>query len=191
MLPPGLTFVAAGRQAREVARAGGEPRGYGRTRGRDGTGSCGRFHGFPPARMVFGLREALDMLEERLPAVFAPHARLAAAVRAAVDRWAEAGALGFHCPEPAARADTATVLAFAPEIEPDRIRGRRPERCGVAFGGGVGPFRGWPLRIAHPGDLDEGMILGALGVLELVLREAAVPRGRGGIEAAIGALSRG
>jgi len=192
MLPPGLSFVAAGPRALEVARTGGLPRKYWDWRSRDGTESYERFYGTPPVQMIFGLREALDMLfEEGLPAVFARHSRFARAVRAAVARWAEAGAIGFHCLDPEARADTVTALTFAPEIDPERLRERCRERYGVAFGGGIGPFRGRLLRIGHLGDLDEAMILGALGVLELVLMEAAVPHGRGGVEAAIAALARG
>lgn len=190
MLPPGLSFVAAGPRALELARSGGIPRKYWDWRGRDGNESYERFYGTPPVQMLFGLREALDMLaEEGMPAVFARHARLAGAVRAAVARWAVAGAIGFHCLDPEARAETVTALAFAPEVEPDRLRERARERYGVAFGGGIGPFRGRVLRIGHMGDLDEAMILGALGVLELVLRESGVAHGRGGVEAAIEALA--
>ncbi len=190
MLPPGLSFVAAGPRALDVARTGGLPRRYWDWRGRDGTESYERFYGTPPVQMIFALREALDMLaEEGLPAVFARHARLAGAVRAAVARWSEAGAIEFHCLDPDARADTVTALAFAPGIEPDRLRERARERYGVALGGGIGPFRGRLLRICHLGDLDEAMVLGALGVIELVLRESGVPHGRGGVEAAVAALA--
>ena len=85
MLPPGLSFVVAGRRALEVAAAGGLPRKYWDWRGRDGVESYERFYGTPPVQLLFGLREALDMLfEETLPAVFARHARLARAVRAAM-----------------------------------------------------------------------------------------------------------
>jgi alanine-glyoxylate transaminase/serine-glyoxylate transaminase/serine-pyruvate transaminase len=192
MLPPGLSFVVAGPRALEVARTGGLPRKYWDWRGRDGTESYERFYGTPPVQMIFGLREALDMLaEEGLPAVHARHARLARAVRAAVARWAEAGAIAFHCLDPEARADTVTALAFAPEIDPERLRERCRERYGVAFGGGIGPFRGRLLRIGHIGDLDEAMILGALGVLALALAETNVPHGRGGVEAAVEALATG
>ena len=43
-----------------------------------------KFFGTPPEHLVWGLREALDMLfEEGLEATFARHRRLAAAVQAA------------------------------------------------------------------------------------------------------------
>jgi len=40
------------------------------------------------------------------------------------------------------------------------------------------------LRIGHMGDLNEPMLLGALAGVELALRDAGVPIGRGGLEAA-------
>ncbi|MCX8100053.1 MAG: alanine--glyoxylate aminotransferase family protein [Geminicoccaceae bacterium] len=190
MLPPGLSFVFAGAGALEAARHCRRPRKYWDWRGRDGAESYEKFYGTPPVQTIFGLREALDMiLEEGMEAVFDRHARLARAVRAAVARWAEAGALAFHCIEPTARADTVTAIGVAGDVEPDRLRAMARERYGVAFGGGIGPFRGRLLRIGHLGDLDEAMVLGALAVLELVLRRQGVPHRAGGVEAAIGALA--
>ncbi len=190
MLPPGLAFLAVGPRAARVAAEGGRPRKYWDWRGREGAESYEKFYGTPPVAMIFGLREALDMLrEEGMAAVHARHARLARAVRAAVARWAEAGALAFHCVDPQARADTVTAVAFAPGFDPEQVRRRCRERYGVALGGGIGPFRGRLLRIGHMGDLDESMVLGALGVIELVLREEGTPHGGGGVEAAIAALA--
>lgn len=190
MLPPGLSFVFAGARALEVARHCTRPRKYWDWRGRDGPESYEKFYGTPPVHMIFGLREALDMLlEEGMEAVVERHARLARAVRAAVARWAETGALAFHCTEPSARADTVTAIAVAGEVDPDWLRAMARERYGVTFGGGIGPFRGRLLRIGHLGDLDEAMILGALAVLELVLRRQGIPHRAGGVEAAIAALA--
>jgi alanine-glyoxylate transaminase/serine-glyoxylate transaminase/serine-pyruvate transaminase len=54
----------------------------------------------------------------------------------------------------------------------------------VAFGGGIGPFAGRLLRIGHLGDLNEPMLLGALGGLEVAMRASAVPHAGGGVDAA-------
>jgi alanine-glyoxylate transaminase/serine-glyoxylate transaminase/serine-pyruvate transaminase len=43
-------------------------------------------------------------------------------------------------------------------------------------------------RIGHMGDLNEPMLLGALAAIELALRDAGVPYGHGGLEAAQAAL---
>lgn len=192
MLPPGLAFLFAGQRALEVASHCTRPRKYWDWRGRAGAESYERFYGTPPVQMIFGLREALDMLrEEGMEAVFARHERLARAVHAAIARWAEAGALFFHCLDPDARAHTVTAVGFAPDVDPEEIRTLARERFGVAFGGGIGPFRGRLLRIGHMGDLNEAMVLGALGVLELALRLKGVPHAAGGLEAAVAALAAG
>ena len=43
-------------------------------------------------------------------------------------------------------------------------------------------------RIGHMGDLNEPMLLGALGAIELALGEAGMPHACGGVEAAMDAL---
>jgi alanine-glyoxylate transaminase / serine-glyoxylate transaminase / serine-pyruvate transaminase len=148
------------------------------------------FCGTPPVSMLFGLRESLTMLfEEGLPAVFARHRRLAEAARRAVGRWAEAGALDFYVQEPAARSHAVTAVAFAEGHDPDPVRLACRDELGVAFGGGIGPLAGRVLRIGHLGDLNESMLLGALGTLEIALRRQGVPLGEGGLAAAVSFLA--
>jgi alanine-glyoxylate transaminase/serine-glyoxylate transaminase/serine-pyruvate transaminase len=186
MLPPGLGFVAVGERARHAAQGGGLPRRYWDWGSRRGDQPYMWFCGTPPVSMLFGLRESLTMLfEEGLPAVFARHRRLAEAARRAVGRWAEAGALDFYVQEPAARSDAVTALAFAEGHDPDPVRLACRDELGVAFGGGIGPLAGRVLRIGHLGDLNESMLLGALGTLEIGLRRHGVPLGEGGLAAAV------
>ncbi len=190
VLPPGLSFVAARPCAPEVARTAGLPRRDWDRCCREEADSSERFSGTPPVPMIFALRGALDIpAEEGSATVFARHPRLAGAVRAAVARRGASGAIDVHCLDPDARADTGRALAFAPEVELDRRRERARERHGVGLGGAIGPFRGRLLRIGHLVDLDEAMVPGALGVLELVLRLSGVPHGRGGVGATVAALA--
>ena len=44
-------------------------------------------------------------------------------------------------------------------------------------------------RIGHLGALNEPMVLGTLAAVEMSLRVAGVPHGRGGVDAAMGALA--
>jgi alanine-glyoxylate transaminase/serine-glyoxylate transaminase/serine-pyruvate transaminase len=62
------------------------------------------------------------------------------------------------------------------------------ERYGVALGRGLTTLQGRVFRIGHMGDLNEPMLLGALGAIELALAEAGVPHARGGVDAAMDAL---
>lgn len=185
----GVSFVAAGPHALELARTGGPPRRYRDGWGRAGAESHERSSGTPPVSMIFALRQALDTPgEEGRPAVVVPDARLVGAVRAVVARWSGSGAIDFHCLNPDARADAVTRLAFASGIEPDRQREWARDRYGVAGGGGSRPVRRRPLRTGYPGDRDDAMVPGVPGVL--ALRESRVPYGQGGVEAALGALAR-
>lgn len=191
MGPPGLSFLALG--GRALARAAGNPapRRYWDVGPRRGAvESYAHFFGTPPLQLVRALREALDMIiEEGLEEVLRRHRRLASAVRAAVARWAEAGALDIFARDPEARSDAVTAIDFPPEYRPDAVRAFCRDRLSVAFGAGLPPFSGRMLRIGHLGDLNEPMILGALGALELALRLHGVPHAPGGVEAAIAALA--
>lgn len=190
MMPPGLTFVAASDRAKRVADNGGSPRKYWDWRGRDGVESYYWFYGTPPMQMMFGLREALDMLlEEGLPNVFGRHARLAGAVRAAVSHWATDGALEFHCVDPTGRSDAVTAVRFPKGGDPDALRRRCRDELSVCFGAGIGSFSGQMIRIGHLGDLNEPMILGALASLELAMRREGIAVTPGGVTAAIAALT--
>jgi alanine-glyoxylate transaminase/serine-glyoxylate transaminase/serine-pyruvate transaminase len=140
--------------------------------------------------MVHGLRAALDMLlEEGIEAVHARHRRLAEAVRRAVASWAEAGAIAFQTCLPEARSETVTALTFAAGHDPDALKAYARDRLSVCLGGGLPPFQGRMLRIGHMGDLNEAMILGALGALETALRIHRVPVGPGALDAAIAWLA--
>ncbi len=190
MMPPGLGFVAVGPRAAERAETGGAPRRYWDWRIRRGSESYEWFYGTPPVQMMYGLREALDMLfEEGLAHVLARHRRLADAVRAAVARWSEAGVIEFHATEPAERCDAVTALRLPEEAGADAIRAFCRDRLSVAFGGGLPPFEGEMIRIGHLGDLNEPTILGALAALELGFRRFGVDHAPGGVEAAIGSLA--
>jgi alanine-glyoxylate transaminase/serine-glyoxylate transaminase/serine-pyruvate transaminase len=68
------------------------------------------------------------------------------------------------------------------------VRAIARERYGVDLGRGLGALQGRVFRIGHMGDLNEPMLLGALGAIELALAEAGVPHARGGVEAAMDAL---
>ncbi len=185
MLPAGLAFVAVGPRAEAAAAAGGAPRRYWDWRLRGGEETYYWFYGTPPVQLLFGLRAALDMLfEEGLPQVFARHHRLAEATRRAVARWGEGGEVGFQCREPAARSDVVTALTFPSGADPDALRALCRDRLSVAFGGGIGEFAGRLLRIGHLGDLNEPMLLGALGGLEIAMRASGVPHVGGGVDAA-------
>ena len=112
MTPPGLGFVAANDRAREVHKTAGLRTPYWDWTDREGEQHYQKYAGTPPEHLLFGLRQALDMLfEEGLENVFRRHRLLAEAVRRAVGMWAEGQAIGFNIIEPAERSDSVTARA--------------------------------------------------------------------------------
>ena len=90
MTPPGLGFVAAGERARAAHRRAGLRTPYWDWTARDGEVHYQKYAGTPPEHLLFGLRQALDMLvAEGLENVFRRHRLLAEAVRRAVAVWSE------------------------------------------------------------------------------------------------------
>jgi len=88
MLPPGLSFNAISEKAWNACQSGGDRRSYWDWRDMAGPNDRGFFPYTPATTLLYGLREALDMLaEEGLEAVFQRHARHAEATRQAVEAW--------------------------------------------------------------------------------------------------------
>ena len=111
MTPPGLGFVAANARAREIHESADLRTPYWDWTAREGEVHYQKYCGTPPEHLLFGLRQALDMLfEEGLENVFRRHRLLAEAVRRAVGVWSEREAIGFNIVEPAERSDTVTAV---------------------------------------------------------------------------------
>src|SRR5919204_980822 len=88
MLPPGLSFNALSQKALEASRAAKLPRSYWDWDAMLRANQSGFFPYTPATNLLFGLREALRMLqEEGLDNVFARHARHAEATRRAARAW--------------------------------------------------------------------------------------------------------
>src|SRR6202011_3200552 len=88
MLPPGLSFNAISQKALSANSHAKLPRSYWDWNEMLVPNRAGFFPFTPATNLLFGLREALAMLqEEGLPNVFRRHARHAAATRAAVRVW--------------------------------------------------------------------------------------------------------
>jgi alanine-glyoxylate transaminase/serine-glyoxylate transaminase/serine-pyruvate transaminase len=98
MLPPGLSFNAVGPRALEATKSARLPRAYWDWNEMIAANANGFFPSTPATNLLYGLHEAIAMLEEEgLPNVFARHQRLAEATRAAVRAWE----LEILCADPA------------------------------------------------------------------------------------------
>lgn len=190
MTPPGLGFVAAGERAVAAhAKADLRTRYWDWTQ-RDGPMHYQKYCGTPPEHLLFGLREALDILfEEGLENVFRRHRLLAEATRAAVGVWSRGGAFDFNIEQPDRRADSVTCVLMGDGYKPGPVLDYCREKCGVVVGVGIGELTDKALRIAHMGHCNAPMLLGTLCAVEMALQALRIPHARGGVQAAIDLLA--
>jgi alanine-glyoxylate transaminase/serine-glyoxylate transaminase/serine-pyruvate transaminase len=185
MTPPGLGFVAANDRAREIHKTADLRTPYWDWTSREGEAHYQKYAGTPPEHLLFGLRQALDLLfAEGLDNVFRRHQLLAEAVRRAVGVWAEGQAIGFNIIEPHERCDTVTTVLVNGH-DPEALRAYCNEKCGVILGHGIGELSGKAFRVAHMGHVNAPMVLGTLSVIEMALNALSIPHGKGGAQAAI------
>ncbi len=190
MLPPGLGFNAVNSKARAAAKKCKRPGSYWDWSARlDSDEFYMSFCGTAPEQLMFGLRAAIDMLnEEGVQKVFSRHFRLSRAVHAALDRWAEGGALENNAVNADERSNSVTTILIEESFDPLVVREICREQFNLSLGNGMGKIEKESFRIGHMGDLNEGMIFGALGVIETALKIMGVPHGSGAVNSAIDSL---
>jgi alanine-glyoxylate transaminase/serine-glyoxylate transaminase/serine-pyruvate transaminase len=186
MLPPGLSFNALSAKALAASKTSRMPRSYWSWEVMLGFNSTGYFPYTPATNLLYGLREALHMLdEEGLEQVFARHRRLAAATRAAVAAWGLD--IACRCAEEASSVVTTVMMPAGHDA--DALRKIAVERFSLSLGAGLGKLKGRAFRIGHIGDLNDLMLTGTLSGVEMSLMIAGAPFNRGGVDAALDALT--
>lgn len=176
MLPPGLSFTAVGPKALEATKACKTFREYWSWTARLGFEQYRRFCGTAPEHMIFGLHEAIMMVqEEGLEEVFARHTRLADTVRVCVAEWAKGGALEFNALIPEERANGLTVIRVREDLDAEDIRRTARDMFDVACGGGLALLANKVFRIGHMGDINDPMVMGALSGVETTLGFLGLP----------------
>lgn len=189
MLPAGLAFTAVSTKALEAHQHAKLSRYY-----FDWTKMLARRHrsfvGTVPVGPFYGLRESIRLIEaEGIEQVWHRHHRLAEATRRAVSIWSGNQGVSFFCTDPKRRSDSVTAVKMPDGHDAEAVRKIAYDRFNVSLGAGLEPLGGQLFRIGHMGDLNEPMLLGTLGVVEMSLRLARVPLARGGVDAAIDYLA--
>jgi len=186
MVPPGLSFNAVSEKALSANKNARLPRSYWSWQDMLDHNRSGFFPYTPATNLLYGLREALRMLqEEGLPNVFRRHQRHAEATRAAVRAWG----LDIVCEEPLEYSSSLTGV-FTPEgHSADRLREIILENFDMSLGSGLGKLAGKVFRIGHLGSFNDLMLAGTLSGIELGLRLAGVPHKDGGVMAALNILA--
>ena len=186
MLPPGLGFNAVSAKALAASKAGGMPRSYWDWADMPGPNATGYFPYTPATNLLYGLDEALKMLdEEGLPQVYARHDRFAAATRAAVQGWG----LEVLAADPREYSSVLTTAMMPEGHDADALRGVILQHFDMSLGAGLGKLKGRVFRIGHLGDFNDLMLMGTLSGVEMGLHLAGVPHRAGGVAAAMDVLA--
>jgi len=187
MLPPGLSFNSISPKAWAVCEKGGNKRSYWDWRDMVGPNENGFFPYTPATTLLYGLREALDMLEEEgLENVFARHARHAEATRIAVEAWG----LEIMATNPDERSNALTAVIMPDNKGADALRKMILDSFDMSLGTGLNKIADRVFRIGHLGDFNDLMMMGTLCGVEMGLVKAGVEHNKGGAQAAMDFLAQ-
>ncbi|HSH43521.1 MAG TPA: aminotransferase class V-fold PLP-dependent enzyme, partial [Arenicellales bacterium] len=186
MLPPGLSFNAISEKALAASREAGLPRSYWNWDEMLAANDKGFFPYTPATNMLYGLREAIAMLEEEgLDKVFARHRRHGEATRLAVEAWG----LEVLCRNPQEYSGVLTAVLLPEGHDADRLRRLILEHFDMSLGTGLGRWAGRVFRIGHLGHFNDLMLAGTLSGVEMGLGLSGIPHQQGGVQAALGRLA--
>lgn len=182
MLPPGLSFNAVSQKALAASKTATLPRSFWSWDEMIESNKTGFFPYTPATNLLYGLREAIQMLkEEGLANVFARHQRHAEATRRAVRAWG----LEIVCLNPVEYSPVLTAVMMPVGHDADRFRDVVLKNFDMSLGMGLSKLKGKVFRIGHLGDINDLTLLGTLAGVEMSLTLAGVPHQKGGVAAAM------
>ncbi len=186
MMPPGMSFNAISDKALAANKTARLPKSFFAWDEMLNMNKVGFFPYTPATQMLHGLVVGIEMLhEEGLDNVFARHDRLAEATRRAIHAW------GLENLNKNASQVSPTITAvLLPEgHDADKFRAFALETFNISYGSSFGTYAGKYFRIGHLGDINDGALVGALGITEMALQLAGVPIKKGGVQAAMDYLT--
>jgi alanine-glyoxylate transaminase/serine-glyoxylate transaminase/serine-pyruvate transaminase len=187
MLPPGLSFNAISDKALDASKTAGLAKSFWAWRPILEANTRGFFPYTPATNLLYGLREALQMLnEEGLSNVYARHSRHGEATRAAVNGWG----LELLCQNESEHSGALTAVVVPDQHNADKIRAVILDRFDMSLGAGLGKLAGKVFRIGHLGHFNDLMLAGTLAGVQMGLDIAGVPVDKTGLNAALVVLSR-
>jgi alanine-glyoxylate transaminase/serine-glyoxylate transaminase/serine-pyruvate transaminase len=186
MMPPGMSFNAISDKALAASKTSKFTKSFWSWEDMLNMNKQGFFPYTPATNMLYGLREAIDMLhEEGLDNVFARHDRFAEATRRAVRAWG----LEIMCRDPKYYSPTITAVLLPEGHDADAFRALALEQFNISYGMSFGKFAGKMFRIGHLGDINDLTLLGALAGTEMALTLSGVPHKKGGVQTAMDYLT--
>ncbi|MEM9210221.1 MAG: aminotransferase class V-fold PLP-dependent enzyme [Pseudomonadota bacterium] len=148
------------------------------------------FCGTAATHHLFGLREALNMIqEEGFSNVLRRHHVIAQTVWAAIDAWGHGTEISHNISDPNARSWGVSAVRVGPH-EGGQLRKWTEHVAGCTLGIGLGladldgPRGDDVFRIGHMGALNIPMIMGTLGTIDAGFKALGIAHGDGALEAA-------
>ena len=185
MLPPGMSFNAVSDKALDAHEHSTLPKSFWNWTEMLAAGKNGQTPYTPNTNLLYGLKEALRLLnEEGMDAVFARHIRFGQATRAAVEAWG----LEVLCTNENEHSPVLTAVVMPEGHDADELRAVILERFNMSLGAGLSKLKGKIFRIGHLGDLSDLTLAGTLAGVQMGLQIAGVPIRQGGLEAALDIL---
>ena len=182
MLPPGLGLNAISDKARQASKSAKMPRSFWDWNPMLAANKIGFFPYTPATNLLYGLQEAIAMLEEEgLANVFARHDRHAEATRRAVQAWG----LEVLCADPQEYSSSLTAVMMPDGYDADALLDLILKEFDMCLGIGLGKVKGKIFRIGHLGDFNDLMLSGSLAGLEMGFSLAGIPFSKGGVAAAL------
>jgi aspartate aminotransferase-like enzyme len=163
-LPPGLAFISVSEKAWKVIEAAkGSSYYLNLQRYRDDKSHAPYT---PPVTLVYGLKEALDIIdEEGLDRRIERHQRLARIVR---EEAMKMGLSLFPASEEIC-SSTVTALRVPKGIDPARLRSVLRDEFDIVIAGGQAQLKGDIIRIGHMGVIGEKEVYATLACLSIAL----------------------
>lgn len=186
MMPPGLSFAAVNERAAVHSASVTTGRSYWNWADRlEPQWVYQRFGGTPPEQHLFACRAALDHIasEGGIEAVTARHRRFATAFHRAIESWGPA--FEINAVEPSERASAVTCIRTE-GVDVAALISASADRQ-VTITHAMEELKDKGFRIGHLGALNESMVLGVLGGIELAFATLGITHDSG-LSAAIGAL---
>jgi alanine-glyoxylate transaminase/serine-glyoxylate transaminase/serine-pyruvate transaminase len=198
MTPPGMGFLFFNDRADAARERCTSTSHYWDWRSRMAAGLLAEyFDGTAPTHLLYGLRQALDMIaEEGLENIWHRHATLARCYWVALEAWGQGGPVRMNIADPANRTHAVTSVAIgAPHAT--ELRTWMCDNAGVSLGIGLGmappddpAWHGY-FRIGHMGHVNAHMALGTIGAIQSGLTALNIPFGKGALDAASAVCAAG
>ena len=172
MLMTGLAIIGVSQKAVAAMETATCPRCFFDFRDMLTTNANGGYPYTPALQILYGLREAVDMLlEEGLENVFARHHRIAEGVRRAAAAW------GFElCAQsPDLYSDTVSAIYVPDGFDSNALTEHAYTTYGMSFGVGLGEMNGKAFRIGHLGSMTDAMALSGIATIEMAMHDLGYP----------------